>query len=68
MPLDTGSVVDDEKGLRGDVGGETALRLDRTLCIEDGATECADPDARELVEPLWLCSESTSLWEVCSSS
>lgn len=59
---------DEEKGLKGEVGGETALRLDRTLCIEDGATECAEPDAWELVEPLWSCSDSTSLCEVCSSS
>lgn len=61
-------MVEDEKGLTGEVGGETALRLDRTLCIDDAATECAEPDARELVEPLWLRSDNASLWEVCSSS
>lgn len=56
------------KGLRGDEGGERALRLDRTLCIEDGAAECADLEAIELVEPLRLRSERTSLCDVCSSS
>jgi len=45
-----------------------ALRLERTLCIDDAATERAEPEACELMEPLRLNSESTSLCEVCSSS
>ncbi len=54
--------------MRGDVGGETALRLERTLSIDDGASECAEAVAFELMEPFRFDSDRVNFCAVCSSS